>query len=307
MDSLRLGSFHIFLIMCLGLLLSSSSRAEAEKVDIKKETELYKKSLIDGKDYADISSKLESYQNYIDGALSILNKELEKNKQLYEKIEKYGKFEKNKVILIPNKDKELDEYSQYLKDNGIKIGYSEGSIYLYFDPMYVVRNFNKILPENITEFFRIEADDIQEGFEEDAALTIPWDYLRKKILRYEGYLIRMNNINCPYVMKLTRERIGMYLRAYMIGLENSRIYDYIDEARGSYERFLSENKGSQFYKVIESYYYDLRRNNFKFGEKEEIIGGNRYIGATIVDKNNKQVYVSDVVKEYLENLKLGEN
>ena len=108
-------------------------------------------------------------------------------------------------------------------------------------------------------------------------------------------------------MKLTRERIGMYLRAYMKGLENSPIYEHIDEARGSYERFLSENRSSQFYEVIESYYYDLKRNNFKFGEKEEIIRGNRYIGATIVDENNRQVYVNDIVKEYLEHLKLSKN
>lgn len=300
MRSIRLG---ISLILILISLIMTFGILNAEEKNIKQKTIFYKNVFKKNMDYIEISNCLKSFQKYIDEALIILNKELEENKQLYTKIEKHGVFKDKRVFLNKNKDKRIDEYSQYLHDNGIKIGYSEGSIYLYFDPMYIAINFKDVLPDNIIEYYLIESEDIKEGFEEDGALTIPWDYIRKKIVRYEGYFNEISKINCPYIGKLTKEKINLYLNAYIKGLPNSPINYYITEAKSSYEKFLSENKSSIFYEIVKIYYLDLKRNGFKFGIKEEMIEGNQYIGFTILDENNKKVYINNIADKYLKQAK----
>jgi len=300
MKLVRVNILIVVSIFCIGI---SCSVSKAGENDIKKETDRYKKIFIKIKDYYSISNELQSYKNYINNSISVLNDELWNDKQLYKKIEEHGIFENNNVDLTNSKDKAVEKYDRYLKDNGIKIGYSEGAIFLYFDPIYIYLNFKNVLPEEIIEYFKIVAGDISEGFSQDEALMVPWDSIRKKIVRYENYFKKIGNINCPYIINLTKQKIDLYLKAYMIGLANSPIYDHIDEAKSSYDKFLAENKNSIFHKIIHDYYSDLKRNNFKFGKKEYIKGGYNYVGMTIFDKNNEALFINDLAEQYLKKAK----
>jgi len=291
----------IFILVSIPTYKFPFLAAAQEKINapIKQETEIYKKNLKKQENIAAVCDQLEKYQTYVDEALSILNKELWKNKQLYKKIEKYGKFDKNKVFLVKNKDVEIDKYAQFLIENGLKIGYSEGAIYLYFDPKYIVSSFKDVLPNNVTEYYAIEAEDVKEGFAKDAGLTIPWDAIRKRIVRYEAYLNKISKVNCLYLTTLTKGKISLYANTYVLGLDNSSIENNIIEAKSSYEKFLSENKASKYYGMIEKYYVDLKRNNFKFRRKEVVKDGYTYVGPSILDKNGKEVYVRELAEKYL--------
>jgi len=294
---------NIIRVVIISILLSTpfnfATAKEKINTNIKQETQIYKKALKKQGNISGVCAQLEQYQQYIDEALSVLNKEFWENKQLYKKIEEYGKFEKNNVILIKNKDKEIDAYSQYLNENGLKLGYSEGAIYLYFDPTYIVASFKDVLPNTVAEYYAIEAQDIKEGFEDDGGLTIPWDSIRKRIMLHEASLNKISKVNCSYLQKLVKEKISLYANAYMLGLPNSSIEDKIIEAKSSYEKFLSENKTSGYYKMVEKYYTDLKRNNFKFRRKEEVKEGSTYVGPSILDKNGKEVFVSELAEKYL--------
>lgn len=274
--------------------------SEGTHVDIKNRMKYYNNLFTNNNDYADISNKLEALDRYLQDSITVMQKELDNNKQLQEKIAKYGKFDNNKATFIKGKDKYLDDYIEYLNENGIKIGYSEGNIYLYSDPMYIVAHFKDVLPKNIIEYYVILGKDEKEGFQEDAGLTIPWDLLRSKIIRYENYLNTMRAFDCPYIVKSAKEKIGLYLNAYLKGLDNSRIQDNIQEARISYEKFINENKTSKYYDVIKGYYSELKRNNFKFGQKVEQKGPIKYVGWTILDENKNEIYIDEVADKYLE-------
>ena len=145
--------FYIVFILSIICVFISANLLKAEKIDIQKEIQAYKNHFVKSKDCGDISSKIEAFDKYLDDAVLMLNKELNNDKQLYAKIEKYGRFENNKVIVQKDRDKQLDDYVQYLNNNGIKIGYSEGDIYLYSDPMYIYSTFKKVLPNYINEYY----------------------------------------------------------------------------------------------------------------------------------------------------------
>ncbi len=296
---------NIIRFIIISILLSTPFNLAATKekinTNIKQETEIYRKTLKKQTNIAGVCEQLEDYQAYIDEALDILNSEFRENKELYTKIELYGKCEKNKVTIIINKDKEINAYFRYLDGNGLKIGCGggDGAIYLYFDPTYIVISFKDVLPNTVTEYYAIEAQDIREGFEEDGGLTISWDSIRTRIVQYEASLNKLSKVNCSYLQKLVKAKISLYANAYMLGLPNSSIEDKIIAAKSSYEKFLRENKTSKYYKMVEHYYADLKRNNFKFRRKEETIDGQTYVRPSILDKKGKEVYVRELAEKYL--------
>jgi len=300
MTSLR-GNFACILVIISIILLFYSLTIKAEQASIRNETERYQKQFKITKDYRDICKGLESYGEYIAKSLAILNAQFEQNRQLYRKIEKYGTFEKNNQVTLSNvREEEVKEYNTYLSDNGIKVGYSEGNIYLFFDPLYVVNNFRDVLPSKILEYYAIEAEDINEGFAEDSALRIPWDVLREKIIRYENYCNAVGNADCPYIIKLTKQKLRQHLNAYMLGLDNSPIYGpRIAEARRSFEKFLINNRDSRLFNIIKDYYSVLAKNDFKFGRKEGAREGRRYVSFTISTDKNEEIPIEVLVDRYV--------
>lgn len=277
--------------------------SRADEINIRTETTKYKKIIASTKNYKDISAYLDSYITNLQKILSILNKEFIKDEKLNILVERYGIFKNHKVILQRNKNQLIYKFGNYLDENGIKIGYGEGNIFLYFDPIYVFKELNGVLPKNIIEYFILESIDIDEGFEEDAGLIIPWDMIRRKIIRYDMYLDKISNIDCLYIIKATKEKIYTYLNAYFKGLPNSGIDECIKEAKSSYEKYLEENRNSKYYEIVKKYYHELERNGFKFSYKNYVKNGHAYETAIIVDIHNKEMSINEVADKYLNEIK----
>ena len=140
------------IVLCLVLFCTIIN---VEIIDIKKKIENFKQKLITIQDNSEVFIRIELYMDFVEDSLVKLNSELEKNKT-------------------------LNDYENYLIANGIKIGYSEGDIFLYFDPMFAVINFKNILPDIFLKYFSIKAQNIKEGFEEDGALIITLGFFKKK-------------------------------------------------------------------------------------------------------------------------------
>ena len=243
-------------------------------MNIEQETERYKTLYFKGQeDVKGICDHLEDYQRYVDKTVAILMNELINNRVLYNKLFELPAKKNGELILKRNGDLEVNEYITYLLENGLRLGSSEGGLYLFQDPLYFVNSFNKVLPEPIIEYYIILNKDIEEGFAEDGALIIPWDNLREKIIRYESYLKRNISIDCPYIAKLVKKKINKYLRSYLYGAPNGPFLADIDnknllnqEAKKSFERFLKENKDSKHFRIIQTFYSKIEENDFRVNE-----------------------------------------
>jgi hypothetical protein len=268
----------------------------AEEVNIIKETEKYKNIFAKEKDYEKLSEHLGAFFGYLENACNLLTRELHENESL------------SNSIHSKNRNNLADEYFRFLEVNGLKLGFEfDDGLYLYPDMIFFRDKLLGALPNIILEYFSIEAEDREEGYETDSALDIPWDVLRKKIIRYENYFKRVCEVDCPYIINNVSENIMMYLRAYLLGLNNSSIDELLYEAKESYERFLVENKESRFKTIIEKYYRDLERNHFEFGywkEKTEENLREISINPTILDSNNKEVSIYALADKYLNEMNL---
>jgi hypothetical protein len=292
------------LLICIAVfIMTMSFHLMAYNLDIKGRTTFLKQRLGNKANYLEISWELDSYREYVYRSVFDLNKDLYKDEELIKEIDEFGTYADHKITLNKNKNKKIDEFAAFLEDNGLKIGAGMGEIYIYFDPIYICKKLRDVLPSNIAEFFAVESWDIDEWFEEDEALLIPWDCIRGKIIKYEACYNKIKDFNCPYIKYKCSDYINVYLSAYMKGLGNSPISYWISEARSSFERFLDENKTSRFFVMIQKYYNDLKRNDFKFGRKTGTINGYEYNdGETIIDENNKEVFLEDIVDKYLNSI-----
>ncbi len=245
-------------------------------MNIKQETETYKKYYFkDEIDLHKISDYLEDYQKYVDETIAILTNELINDQKMYEKLLNFP-FKKNRELIITKSgDFKLDKYVKGLKENGVRIGTTEGGLYLFFDPLYFVNNFKKVLPDIVIDYYILLNEDIEEGYEDDAGLIVPWDTLRKKIIRYENYLRKYSNIehDCFYTKRLAKKKIDEYLNAYLYGLPNGPPLSDIDkqgllnsEAKKSFEIFIEKNKDSRYHRLVEVFYTKIKNNGFHVDE-----------------------------------------
>ena len=102
---------------------------------------------------------------------------------------------------------------------------------------------------------------------EDAGLLIGWDDLRQRIGRWETFARAHPAL--PETRDIVRPEVVRLVAFYVIGVDNTRAYDERSRSPGgtlridpqlmaSYERFLIENRGSAYYKVIEGIVTRLR-------------------------------------------------
>lgn len=95
--------------------------------------------------------------------------------------------------------------------------------------------------------------DETERIVDDAALLIEPDKLRTYVIYLENFIDQnLNFIAIPNV----KERLKWYLDIYLNGLDNSPIYDHqthiiSPKFKISYERFLSENKNSKYFRIVQ--------------------------------------------------------
>jgi len=277
---------------------------KAREADISGELKKYKIIFANEKGEERICQHLNLYMKYWQKTLLLLNKGLEEDKGLYQLIEKKGEFHDNKVSFPINDDPLICDLKRYIDKNGLRIGYKVGNIYLYFDPNYMGKNYKGILPDIIIDYFNIESLDKNEGFEEDAAITVSWECLRRKIIRYDEYLYRIKKLQCTYIISEIKNKLFLYLSSYLRGLPNSRIDDCINDVKRSYEAFLEENKKSIYYSTIKKYYQILKKNDFKFIYENRTLNNRLFDVIKIYDETNRLVPLSDVADRFINEIKL---
>ena len=99
----------------------------------------------------------------------------------------------------------------------------------------------------------------------DGGLMIPPDTVREYIIFLEMFTAK----NPEFVLiSDAKDILDSYLMIYLEGIDNSPIFDKWNtgkmkpEFKTSYERFLSENKDSKYYPMVEELYNKSKENNF---------------------------------------------
>jgi hypothetical protein len=94
-----------------------------------------------------------------------------------------------------------------LKYNGLSPDLEEGVYSVEPDYDYLVRNFSKFLPGWLSEFNKLIAQELKEGFITDEKLVISTDKLSKRIVQWENYLKKYPGTENQ---NLIQEKLKMY-------------------------------------------------------------------------------------------------
>ena len=276
-------SKYLLLIVSLVLISPGDCLAECQKrlftryPGIKENYEAHYASCFK---FPPICECLEGFQKCFDELSIILRYELSYDEKVYDKFLHGFPAKENGDLILSKKTgiADIDEYIEFMNKNGLRINRSMDGLFIFSDPKYIVSNFRGILPDVILEYYLALNQDIEEGYESDAGFIIPWDTIRQKIIRYENFLKKVSIIDCYYLQRLAKEKIDLYLRSYLYGLDNSpalveETNRLEPEAQKSIEKFLKENTNSKYYKIVKLFYEKAKSNKLRFKTPDPEIDG----------------------------------
>ncbi|MBR6126166.1 hypothetical protein IKQ21_00615 [bacterium] len=175
------------------------------------------------------------------------------------------KFIKATDVLNEKYAENIDIKDPYYKNNWIKLLNSEGSYYYIINYNYLYRKYGQYLSFAYKQLLNHHSET--ESIVEDAGLTISPDKLREYIIFLDNFIKQNPN----FVLKNdVNDMLNNYLMIYLVGIDNSPTFDkwntrkMLPKYKASYEKFLSENKDSKYYPMVEELYNKAKANDFSW-------------------------------------------
>ncbi len=280
----------------LAIFRLSAAQESFQDLDIPHEVELCRQLFSAEKTDSEKSRTLEGFMTFIDQACRALSDSI-LTREFSDIVFKYSDAKENhQVVLMRGKNTDVDRLEDYMARNGLLLWSAFGGLYFEPDPLYIRDNFKGYLPEAILEYYMLESIDQEEGFEMDAALEVPWDTVRIKIIRLEDYCPRVAGLDFPGIKKRVKEKMLLYFGAYLVGLHNSWLEDHLEEAKNSYKKYLAENSGSGYADIIRRYFDVI---------KDAAVGRTKDSSSfpTLIDKNDRVVGYNEIADGLLEEIR----
>ena len=171
--------------------------------------------------------------------------------------------------IIEDSNDNIENKKEYYKSLGLMILGGEGGSFAVINFDFLDKQFSGYLSNPWKEYLKLNANEDKNRFEEDYQILIPWDEIRKRIINRENFINKYPTFSENTEIKKYLEG---YFKCYIGGLDNSKITNYPRdnklrlEIKISYEKFIKNNKNSQYYQSIVDYYKLLRKHDFVIGE-----------------------------------------
>ncbi|MFD1953638.1 hypothetical protein ACFSL6_05450 [Paenibacillus thailandensis] len=152
---------------------------------------------------------------------------------------------------------------------GYKMVMVEGMIYPIVD-YELQKTFTKKLSDDLNAYIAIQAEESRQPTAMDASLVISWNELAKRTINTESYLKQYPG--APESDSVRQLFINSYLTMYIIGLNNSPVFDYDtfklrNEVKESYEETVREHPDSVTGQIVSAYMKLLESTDWKVYEK----------------------------------------
>ncbi len=157
----------------------------------------------------------------------------------------------------------IDINDPYYKNNWVKLPCVEGSYFYAVNSEYLHKKYGKYLSPAYNEWLKFILK--RESVMQDGGLMVPPDTLREYIICLEKFVEQYPEF---VLIGDAKDILESYLMTYLEGIDNSPIFDkwntqkMLPEFKASYEKFLSENKDSKYYPMVEELYNEAKANDF---------------------------------------------
>ena len=144
-------------------------------------------------------------------------------------------------------DPDLRAIMQMIRAGGMLVNDAEGALYVDVDYDFIHQKFASVFTDDVRAYYQLQDLAVDKPFAEDAGLLISWDELAERIYGYEKF---MKNYPDSEYLSSAGETWGIYVNAYLLGLENTPVYDYDNykldgEVFKSYQRTIEKYAGSK--------------------------------------------------------------
>jgi hypothetical protein len=143
----------------------------------------------------------------------------------------------------------------------------------YFEIDYdkILKDFGRFASDQVARYLEIMAAESNKHFAEDAALVISLDELADRTVKTEKYIDRYPDF---VQVQQVKQFHDYYLTAYLLGLNNTPLFDYQTEKAKeaflkSYENTIANQKGTKLAAILEEYLVLLKRSDYM--RTEEIV------------------------------------
>ena len=162
---------------------------------------------------------------------------------------------------------EISPEKTVLKQELAQVGWyleiSEAGNFVYGDTAWLLKRLGPGLPASWQSYLSQQKE--QARLTEDAALQIPRDALRQRLVFWERFVQQYPAF--PLRTDIQGD-MDTYLGMWLLGTANSAITDsetkiLLPELRRSFEKFLRENRDSQYFPLLQEYYQLLAAKKFR--------------------------------------------
>ena len=175
------------------------------------------------------------------------------------------KFIKAMDVLNEKYIENIEPENPYYRNNWVKVLYIEGCYIYSVNSEYLLEKYGKYLSTDYNEWLKFILK--RESVMQDGGLMVPPDMLREYIISLEKFVAQYSDF---VLIGDAKDILDSYLMTYLEGIDNSPIFDkwntrkMLPEYKASYEKFLSENKDSKYYPMVEELYNKSKANDFKW-------------------------------------------
>jgi len=173
------------------------------------------------------------------------------------------KFIKATDFLNEKYAENIDISDIYYQRNWVKLSCIEGIYFYGVNSEYLIEKYGQYLSSAYNEWLKFIIK--RETVMQDGGFMVPPDTVREYIILLEKFV----NENPKFVLiSDAKDILNSYLMIYLEGVDNSPIFDKWNtrkmkpEFKESYEKFLSENKDSIYYPMVEELYHKAKTNDF---------------------------------------------
>lgn len=167
------------------------------------------------------------------------------------------------------KEDSIKKLLQEAFSNGYKLSVSEGMYYFEIDYDQILKDFGQYTSDKLAGYLEIMAAESNKHFAEDAALVISLDELAGRTVKTEKYIGSYPDF---VLIKQVKQFHNNYLKAYLLGLNNTPLFDYQTEKAKesflkSYENTIASQKGTKLAAILEEYLTLLEKSNYMRSEE----------------------------------------
>ncbi|MFX4262724.1 hypothetical protein ACOBQJ_11020 [Pelotomaculum propionicicum] len=170
------------------------------------------------------------------------------------------------LLLLRNiKEEEIKNLLQDAFSNGYKLSASEGMYYPEIDYDKIHKDFGGHASDKVAGYLEIMAAESNKHFASDAALIISPDELANRIVKAEKFIGSYPDF---VLIQQVKQFHNYYLTAYLLGLNNTPLFDYqTEKAKNSfiksYENTINSQKGTKLAGLLEEYTALLKKYDYK--------------------------------------------